>query len=386
MSTTPYPAGQAVRLPAKFTDSTTGLGVDPETLTLTITLPDGSTETHAIGALTHLAAGSYEYVYTPPGSGHYGYEYKSTAPNGGLPGQFDALPDSVFTDAGQTFGWPTSYMTVAEFRAFPTGVDVNDLINNGSRAANDAELANQLLRASQWADGYCTIRLGAHQVLSEHDSLRVDSDGLLWLHPRQTSGLVPPIACTRLAYGSVGGPVTTITPTSTWVEDGAMAIPASGGGSSSWSGPIQFGTPTGSRVAVEYDYTAGFPQTVLTADAALAATSLAVYERAGIQPGQMLRIHDPGTEETVTVSPTWTPATGAGTVAVSATLAAHDTGTGVGSMPEDIRTAVAQMTVVLIRRSSDTGSPSVDKSVGTDMAVFSQSARTILDQYKRKAY
>ena len=65
MSTTPYLAGQAVRLPVQLADPATNTPVDPETLALTIRLPDGSTLTRTIADLTLLDVGSYEYVYTP---------------------------------------------------------------------------------------------------------------------------------------------------------------------------------------------------------------------------------------------------------------------------------------------------------------------------------
>jgi hypothetical protein len=385
VSTTPYVAGQAVRLPVQVKDPTSGLLVDPQTLALTVTLPDGTSVSHLLVDLTRLAAGSYEYVYTPPSPGHYGYRYVSTAPNGGLEGQFDVLPADVFTDAGQIFGWPGAYLTVPEFRAMPTGTNLDDLINNGSRAANDAELANILLRASRWCDNYCRVQLGAHRVVSERQHVQVQRDGTVSISPRQTSGGVPPVSCSRLAYGTPGTLTATVTPTSQWVEDGAFSIPLSGGGATSWSGPLQFGGPTSGRMAVEYDYLAGYPITMLAASATAAATSLAVRDATGIQPGQQLNIHDPGVEEQVTVTSSWVPVTGPASIPVAATQYAHSAGAGIGAMPEDVKTAVGQMAVVLIRRSSDTGSPSVDKSVGADMEAFQNAARAILDRYRRVA-
>lgn len=383
MSTTPYPAGQAVRLPVQLADPATNTPVDPETLALTIRLPDGSTLTRTIADLTRLDVGSYEYVYTPTLPGRYAYWFRATAPNGGLDGEFTASDTGVFADAGQVFGWPGSYVTVAEFRAMPTGTNVDDLIANGSRAANDAELGNILARASDWCDNYCNVPLGAHTILSERQPVRVQDDGTITLSPRQTSGAVPAVSLSRLAYGTPGQMVDA-TPTVVWPADGLIVAPFGGGGGTV---PLQFGGPPASRrMWVEYDYVAGFPITILTADATTDAASLHVQDATGIQPGQALAIHEPGSEETVTVATTWTPAAGPATLPLAGTTShAHTAGASIGAMPEDIKTAVGQIAVILIRRSSDTGAPSVDKSVGTDMDVFQKSARMILDRYRRIA-
>jgi len=383
MSTTPYAAGQAVRLPCQLVDPVSGTPVDPETLSLTIRLPDGSTVTANLVDLTRLGVGSYEYVYTPPNEGRYAYWYRATAPNGGLDGEFTALPSGAYADSGQVFGWPGSYVTIAEFRAMPTGTNVDDLIANGSLAANDAELGNILLRASRWCDNYCAVQLGAHRVLSERQSVRVAGDGTITLSPRHTSGTVPAVSLSRLAYGSPGQ-MTDSTPAVYWPADGLIVVPFTGGGGTV---PLQFGgPPPGQRMWVEYDYIAGFPISILTAASAAAATTLAIQDATGIQPGQTLNIHHPGSEEAVSVATSWTPTTGPATLPLVGTAAyAHPAGTSIGAMPEDIKTAVGQMAVVLIRRSSDTGAPSVDKSVGTDMDVFQKAARMILDRYKRIA-
>jgi len=383
MSTTPYPFGQEVRLgPFVVTDPTTGQPIDPATMVVTVKLPDGTTQTPAV---SHDATGTCHVDWLPPASGHYGYHAVSTLPNTAYEGQFDVLPSSVGSDAGQIFGWPGSYLTNAEFRAMPTGVNFDDLIANASAAANDSELANILLRASRWADNYCNIQLGAHQVLAEHETARIGRDGCLRLHPRQTSGHVPPISCTRVAYSAaVGGPATTVTPGALWVEDGAMIIPLSPSGS--WMGGFQFGPPSGGTVAVEFDYIAGYPISALTSAATAGVTSLILADTTGIQPGEQLRITDPGVEEQVTVASTWTPAVGPGTVPLAVgTVNAHSAGTGIGTLPFDIKIAVGQIATVYVRKSSDTGTAALDKDLGPDMEAMEAAAAEILERYARVA-
>ena len=384
MSTTPYPAGQGIRLgPVQLVDDQ-GNPVDPATLILTVKLPDGSTATFDIGQLHRLGIGHYQYIYTPLTGGHYAYSFVATGPDAAVEGEFTVSPSLMDSDAGQVFGWPGAYLTIPEFKAMPTGVNIDDLIANGSAASNDAELANILARASRWADNRCTIRLGAHAVLAERQSVRAARDGTIMLAPKHTSGNVPAIRLTRFAYGTPGQMVdATPAAAATWTgEDGLIILPFGGAGGST---PLQFGgPPPGGRMWVEYDYFAGFPITTLTDGSLATDTTLAAQDATGVEPGQALTVHDPGAEETVTVAGSWTPTTGPAAIPLSAGAAFdHPPGTGIGAMPMDIKLAVGQIAIVYIRRASDTGAPAMDKAVGVDMEALEASASEILDRYTR---
>lgn len=391
MSSTPYPFGQTVRIPVAVRDGS-GVLTNPVTLGLTIKLPDGSTVTFPIGALTNPSVGTFYYDYPTAIAGHYAYRYQATAPTTAIEGEFDVSTSLLDSDAGQLFGWPGSYLTLAEFKAMPTGVNVTDLIANGSAAANDAELANVLRRASRWCDTHCTIQIGAHTVTAERQSVRVGRDGMIRISPRQVSGTeasgIPLVSMSRIAYGRPGQLQTVTTPIAQWIQDNTFLTPIVSG-PISWSGPqIQFGfSGAPGRLWVEYDYIAGFPITTFTAATTAATTSLPLADVTGIQPGQTLAIHDPGVEEQVTVATSWTPTTGAAPVPLAAaTLYAHLAGAGAGAIPEAVKEAVCLAAVAYIRRSTDAGtgpSPALDTGTGADASASMDSAAELLEPYIR---
>ena len=59
-----------------------------------------------------------------------------------------------------TYTTRVPYLTVDEYKAAPTGVDVDQLIPGGTTAQNTAALADAIARGSSWADQIC------HQVLA----------------------------------------------------------------------------------------------------------------------------------------------------------------------------------------------------------------------------
>ena len=73
--------GQTIRLTATIVDST-GTPAPPATCTLTITLPDATTQTVVIGGLTLVSAGVYIYDLVTTESGLHTAAAVSTVPNG----------------------------------------------------------------------------------------------------------------------------------------------------------------------------------------------------------------------------------------------------------------------------------------------------------------
>jgi hypothetical protein len=68
-------------------------------LNLTVTKPDATVDSFAIGALTHGGTGSYSYLYTPLTSGAYRYEWLATVPGYASDGTFYIAdePQTVLT-------------------------------------------------------------------------------------------------------------------------------------------------------------------------------------------------------------------------------------------------------------------------------------------------
>jgi hypothetical protein len=249
------------------------------------------------------------------------------------------------------------YVSPAAFTAHPTYLDVDGLRSGSPYAADQtAALNNILLMASQWADNRCDQPLAAHQNVQRTRG-RIDRYGMLRLHPDHT----PVLAVTSVGYGYTPTALTTVDASKAWVEDGRNIVIPLGGAGGPWSGALQFGTPAaGGEVFVQLACTAGWVATQLSAAASAGASSVTVADPTGILPGGQYRIWEPGKEETVTVSSSWTPPVVAvPPVATAVTLAAplvsaHTAGHDFSGMPADMRLAVTHYTVSLLMRPDTT--------------------------------
>lgn len=302
------------------------------------------------------------------------------------------------------------YVGVDEFRASPTFMESQNLIPQGSAAQQDAELYNVLLRASKWAWKHCKQPLHAHLVGAERDRVRIDRRGRIHLHPRN----FPVRSIVGLAYGPDPGLMNVLANasqvTTTWVEDQrglVIGLLPQGG---AFLGTLQFGTPPsdGGLVFVEYSYIAGYANTYLTADSAASSPNLTVADPTGFLPPQtnllgnlygasIARIWDPGVEEAITISQTYTQ--GANPLVLSANTANAHTHTGapkfgpqVSELPADVRTAVTAMAVALLMRDDVTSSfpfpgspgPVARRSAGGGKAGgLIDEAERLLDPYRR---
>lgn len=237
----------------------------------------------------------------------------------------------------------TPYVTTAEFTAHPTYLDLDDLRSGDTSSADQAsELYNLLLMASDWADGLANQPLNAHQVTTSTRA-RVDRDGNLQLYPKA----VPLLSVQSVTYGATSATVTTTADlTGLWVDEGfRVVLPMSGA-------PVR----AGQWLFVRWTYTVGWVSTVLTAGAASGANALTVADPAGILPGQTYRVWEPGAEEFVTVSATYTPAIETAPPTVTSvplaapTAKAHAAGMGFSGMPSEMHLAIINYTVSQLMR------------------------------------
>src|ERR1043166_1576897 len=77
-----------------------------------------------------------------------------------------------------TYATRVPYITPAEFRAHPTGVETTKL-TNGSGQANDQALLQIIRRASSLADGMCGGKILAATVDTQSSSYRAQGDGII---------------------------------------------------------------------------------------------------------------------------------------------------------------------------------------------------------------
>jgi hypothetical protein len=283
------------------------------------------------------------------------------------------------------------YVTPAMFSAYPTWLDLDNLLPGGASSIQEDVLADVLLAASDWAIGECrNMPLHAHWVQGEQLRTRAGASGRLYVHPRD----VPVRAVTALSYGWDPSSLAALAlpDSSMWIEDGREVsfVP---GGALNFTGPaIQFGAAprAGMVTYVQWSYVAGFPSTTLDAAAVSGASSVTVTDPAGILPGDVLRIYDPGdttpgaaASEALTVASTYTPAmptipaTATSIPLAAETAFAHAAGTGITGMPRKVLQAVIAYAVALLMRE--------DVSAEEPESPFGPAARTTAGERGGKA-
>lgn len=248
------------------------------------------------------------------------------------------------------------YVSAAAFRVHPTYLDLDGLVSSSDPDAQTAELVNVLLKASAWADETADQQLGAHLVV-QNERTRINGRGQVLLHANNT----PVIQVVGYGYGLAPTALTTIDSPQVWIEGGANLVITAGPTTGAWSGSLQFGSPAaGGEVFSQTVFVAGFVATQLAADATAGATQIVVADSTGIQPGERYRIWDPAREESVTVDPTWTAPTLAGTpTATVVPLIAplrydHGSDSDLSGMPASLRLAIINYATALLMRPDTT--------------------------------
>jgi len=287
------------------------------------------------------------------------------------------------------------YLTPAAFKAYPTWLDLDNLIPGGVQALQDDELADVLLTASEWC---CSptpdwlMRLDAHWVQGEQKRTRANAAGRLTIRPND----VPVRAITAISVGCDPSSLSAVPlpPPGLWIEDGRLVSFIPGGAGTVFSGPalIQFGARGRpfTETWVQWSYVAGFPSTVLAASSNTSVASIQVSNPTGILPGDVLKIYDvgatsstTGANEAVTVASSYAPALPTvppvpTVIPLAADPAfAHAAGTLVTGFPRRILQAVICYSVALLMRE--------DVSSEEPAASFGVAARTVSAQSPGRA-
>lgn len=242
-----------------------------------------------------------------------------------------------------------AYLSVAEFKNAPTSLDINNLVSGGNQAAQDAELANVISRASSYMNEYLNQNLVANRY-TETQRVRVNNQGYLALHPNNN----PIIALEALYYGASPNNLQTLTdPSQAWFESQQLLIPLSQMSATySSAGPLSFGSAAPrQQLFTKYTYVSGYVNTsIVTATAA--ATSLTVKSGLGIVAGMTLHIYDGSLSEMATVASTYTY--GSTTVPLtSALVSTHAAGVAIGNLPTAIKQAAILVTTAFLRIRGD---------------------------------
>ena len=243
------------------------------------------------------------------------------------------------------------YLTLAEYKAAPTAIDLDNLVfNSQDPDVQDNELRNVIARASSWMDTYCNQVLGA-TVETEQQRSRISTDGSIRFHPRFS----PIVALTEFNYGYPTNMASLGDCSIAWIEDMEIIIPNANLGNWTSQGPLSFGSYNGgpsNQVFLNYTYVAGYTNTTLASVSAVAATSITVANGTGIVAGQMLTMYDGMNTEIVTVASTYTY--GSTTVPLTRALVnAHAIGTSVSALPPAIKQAAILITTAFLKVRGD---------------------------------
>ena len=280
----------------------------------------------------------------------------------------------------------TPYLTIAEYKQAPTAVDVDDLVGGGSASLNDRELTNVIARASSWIDSHCNQVISATQD-TESFRARVSRDGMLKLHPRYW----PVVSVVSASFGSLPSAMQTLDVSTAWIEPMAIVFPLVGN-AASFLGGLQFSKVYSSTVDqfVTLTYVNGYANTLLSTSSLAAATSLIVADRTGFMPIMSFMIYDGVSSETVTISSSFTPTVGAGSVTLAAgCVYAHSAGISLSGLPPAVKQAAIYMTNVILKsRGSQAlvmGGLSPSQMISSNEAASSdyRSACDLLAPYRR---
>lgn len=225
-----------------------------------------------------------------------------------------------------------SYLTVAEFKAAPTGIDPASLVTGGTQGQEDAELANVIARASSMIDQLCGQVL-APTTDTERKRIRPGAWGQAWV----MTDSFPIIRVTAFSYAddpSAGFTAVDLTAPGVLLQDERFF-------------EVFCSLLRGREYRVQYTYENGWPNTALANSPVQGAGSIQVVSGLGLYPGQELTIYDGSATETVVVGAGY--AAGTTVPTVSALLFGHSAGVAVSALPPAVKEAAILGTALLIK-------------------------------------
>jgi len=242
------------------------------------------------------------------------------------------------------------FVTVASFKAHPTYLDLNNLRSGDTAQADqDAQLFNCLLMASAQVENFCDQPIQAH-IQTDYDRGFVDRRGRL----KHKAEDAPVRLLQSYTYASTLSQVTSIGTPLFRVEADTQIVVELAGQNTSFSGVLQFGVPATSwELYTSWTYVAGYANATMSS-CILGATTVTVSNPTGIFAGDVLRIWEPGKEESVVVGAGWagqntSPFTPAA-IPVSATAFAHVAGAGVTGFDQNLMLATVYYTIDGLQR------------------------------------
>jgi hypothetical protein len=270
------------------------------------------------------------------------------------------------------------YVTPAMFTAYPTWLDLDNLIPGGVANVQEDVLYDVLLAASDWAVGECEdMPLHGHWVQNENRPAYLKGSGRAHVRPES----IPIRALTSLSWGADPESMTAVSLPDASMRfdgDGRRMSWRPGGGIGQFSGPaLQFGPRASApgTLFVTWSYVAGFPSSPFASPVTQGAISVDLIDPTSVLPGDVLRVYDPGISEALTVASTYVPSlptvppTATSIPLAAATANAHAAASvGITGFPRKALQSVIAYSVALLMRD--------DVSADEPASAFGPAART----------
>jgi hypothetical protein len=284
-------------------------------------------------------------------------------------------PPAVIAADLATASTRTPYLTAVEFTEAGTGVDVSQLVPQGSTNDQSAALLRVIRQASAWADSL------TYKVLA------ATSDTDRYTGPVNAGVMAVPLRYGPVAY--VTGIV--IAPADCpWQKTALTDLTQAGLVSPTL---LRFAPPlrrTG-RLYTEITYVNGWTNTTVAGAAAAGDMALTLASTLGVYPGQTLTVDDGATTEQVTVDTGYVVGQGNPVPLAAPIVNAHSVGAAATAMPPDIKRAVISLTACLIKTrgseafvmSSMTSPPSKTELSESGGIEDFEIATDLLERYRR---
>jgi hypothetical protein len=283
-----------------------------------------------------------------------------------------------------TYATRVPYITPAEFKAHPTGVETTKLAVGGSTAANDQALLQIIRRASSLADGMCGNKILAATVDTQSGRYKPGRDGKINI----ALDWSPVVAVDTVTAGLQPGSQIALQQGPDWSLEGrVLSVPTS------FTGSGQFG-PVPDRIWATVRYVNGWANTVLTQASEAGALSLTLNNALGIVPGMTLSLSGSTTSEFVVVDPSYVPSTAIVPTVVplaAPTAFGYAVGDVCTAFPSDVKLAIIFLTAGIIKArgssafvmASTRSQPDTEVKLSEVASTEMELAAEILSEYRR---
>ncbi|AFK87709.1 hypothetical protein Tsac_2856 [Thermoanaerobacterium phage THSA-485A] len=220
------------------------------------------------------------------------------------------------------------YVSPQEFADAPTGLNINDLVPNGTQPQESNALMRVLQRASAWIDNVCQMELRATQN-TETKRVWVRKEGWLEIYTNYS----PILQVVNLSYRLFAQ--------QEWMPLDTNDVEIMNH-YFRWTG---FRLPSCAQLSIQYTYVNGWAVCMLTQAANAGDNSITLDNTLGVMPNTVMTIYDGANTEQVTVA-----SINQNIVTLNNSLQyAHQAGVHVSSLPDDVRQACIMVASAFIK-------------------------------------